>query len=55
MQYPLAYIEQSGATLVDTCPFKPAEFMASKQRHDAKDFSYEVVFASTDKAHLILR
>ncbi len=55
MQYPLAYIGQSGTTLMDTCPFKPAEFKASKEWHDTKDFSYEVVFASDDKAHLLLR
>lgn len=55
MQYPLAYIGDGKTTLVDTCPFKPAEFMAEKQWHDKKDFAYEVVFASVDKAHLILR
>ena len=29
--------------------------MAAKQWHDTKDFAYEVVSASADKAHLILR
>ena len=29
--------------------------MAAKQWHDTRDFAYEVVFASTDKAHLIVR
>ena len=55
MQYPLAYIGDGKTALVNLCPFKPAEFMAAKQWHDTKDFSYEVVFASAGKAHLILR
>ena len=32
-----------------------AELMAAKQWHDTKDISYEVVFASANKAHVILR
>ena len=55
MQYPLAYIGDGRTTLVDTYPFKPAELRAAKQWHSTKDLSYEVVFASADKAHLILR
>ena len=55
MQYPLAYIGDGRTTLVDSYPVKPAELMASKQWHSTKDLSYEVMFASADKAHLILR
>lgn len=54
-QYPFAYIGNGQTTLLDTFPIKPAELMAAKQWHDTKDFSYEVVFASADKAHLIVR
>jgi hypothetical protein len=32
-----------------------AYMMAAKQWHDTKDSSYEVVFASANKAHVILR
>ena len=38
-----------------THPIKPAELMAAKQWRDSKDIAYEVVFASADKAHLIVR
>jgi ketosteroid isomerase-like protein len=55
MQYPLAHIGNGQTTLLDTYPIKPAESMAAKQWHDSKDITYEVVFASADKAHLILR
>jgi len=54
-QYPFAYIGNGQTTLLDTFPIKPAELMAAKQWHDTEDFSYEVVFASADKAHLIVR
>jgi hypothetical protein len=54
-QYPFAYIGNGQTNLLDTFPIKPAELMAAKQWHDTKDFSYEVVFASADKAHLIVR
>ena len=54
-QYPCAYIGNGQTTLLDTFPIKPAELMAAKQWHDTKDFSCEVVFASADKAHLIVR
>ena len=37
-----------------TFPIKPADYAASSG-HDTKDFSYEVVFASATKAHLIVR
>jgi hypothetical protein len=54
-QYPCAYIGNGQTTLLDTFPIKPAELMAAKQWHDTRDFSYEVVFTSADKAHLIVR
>jgi hypothetical protein len=54
VQYPLAYIADGKATLVDTYPVQPADLLA-KGWHDTKDYSHEVVFASADKAHLILR
>ena len=54
IQYPLAYIGDGKATLVDTYPVQPTDLLA-KGWHDTKDYSYEVVFASADKAHLILR
>ncbi len=55
MQYPLAYIGNGQTTLLDAYPIKPAELKAAKQWHDTKDIAEEVVFASADKAHLILR
>ena len=54
IQYPLAYIGDGRTTLVDSFPIRPAELMAAKQWHTTKDISYEVVFASAEKAHLIL-
>jgi hypothetical protein len=55
IQFPFAYIGQGGTVLLDTFPIQPAALRAAKQWHDTKDFSYEVVFASDDKAHLIVR
>lgn len=55
VQYPLAYIGDGKTTLVDSYPIKPAELMATKQWHDTKHLSCEVVFASANKAHVILR
>ncbi len=55
VQYPLAYIGDGKTTLVDSFPVQPAALKAAKQWHDTKDFSYEVICASADKAHLILR
>jgi hypothetical protein len=55
IQYPLAYIGHGQTTLVDAYPIQPADLMAAKQWHSTRDFSYEVVFASANKAHLILR
>ncbi|HTI82727.1 MAG TPA: hypothetical protein VL614_19915 [Acetobacteraceae bacterium] len=54
-QYPFAYVGNGQTSLLETFPIKPAELMAAKQWHDTKDFSCEVVFASADKAHLIVR
>ena len=54
VQYPLAYIGDGKARLVDTYPVQPRDLLA-KGWQDTKDYSYEVVFASADKAHLILR
>jgi hypothetical protein len=44
IQYPLAY----------TYPVQPTDLLANGW-HDTNDYSYEGVFASADKAHLILR
>ncbi len=55
IQFPFAYIGQGDTALVDTFPIHPAALKAAKQWHATKDFSSEVVFASDDKAHLILR
>jgi hypothetical protein len=55
MQYPLAHIGNDQTTLLDAYPIKPAEMRAAKQWHDTKDIAHEVVFASADKAHIILR
>src|SRR6516164_2601230 len=55
IQYPLAYIGNGGTTLVDSFPVQPAALMAAKQWYSTRDLSYEVVFASAEKAHLILR
>jgi hypothetical protein len=54
IQYPLAYIGDGKATLVNSYPVQPADLLA-KGWQDTKDYSYEVVFASANKAHLILR
>ncbi len=55
IQYPLAYIGAGRTTLVDAFPVQPAELMAAKQWHDTKDLNPEVVFVSSDKAHMIAR
>ena len=55
IQYPLAYIGNGRVTVVETYPVQPAELMAAKQWHDTKDIDPEVVFLSTEKAHVILR
>jgi hypothetical protein len=54
IQYPLAYIGDGKAPLVDTYPVQPTDLLANGW-HDTNDYSYEGVFASADKAHLILR
>jgi hypothetical protein len=55
IQYPLAYIGNGRTTLVDTYPVQPAELIAAKQWHDTKNLNQEVVFVSSEKAHLIVR
>jgi hypothetical protein len=55
MQFPLAHIGNSQTTFLYSYPRKPAEMKAAKQWHDTRDLAEEVVFASADKAHLILR
>jgi hypothetical protein len=55
IRYPLAYIGNGQVTLVETYPVQPAQLMAAKQWHDTKDLDPEVVFLSTEKAHVILR
>jgi len=55
IQYPLAYIGDGRTALVDAFPINPAELIAAKQWHSTKDLSFEVVFLSDTKAHLILR
>jgi hypothetical protein len=54
IQYPLAYVGNGRTTLVDTYPVQPAELMAAKQWHDTPDLKPEVVFASAEKAHVIV-
>lgn len=55
IHYPLAYIGAGRTTLMDAFPIQPAELMAAKQWHDTKGLDPEVVFVSSDKAHLIAR
>jgi hypothetical protein len=55
IQFPFAYIGQGGTVLLDSFPIQPAALRAAKQWHSTKDISHEVVFASDEKAHLILR
>lgn len=55
MQYPLAHIDNGRTNLVDAYPFKPAELKAEKQWYATTDPNCEVVFASAEKAHVILR
>lgn len=55
IKFPFAYIGQGSTVLLDTFPIQPSALRAAKQWHDTKGFSYEVVFASNDKAHLIVR
>jgi hypothetical protein len=53
--YPLAHIRDGHTTLVKEYPFNPAKLMAEKQWHTSINFESEVVFASAEKAHVILR
>jgi hypothetical protein len=55
VQYLLAYIGDGRSILVDAFPVQPAELMAQKQWHSTRDVSYDVVFASKTKTHLIRR
>lgn len=54
-QYPLAHIRDGYTILVNEYPFNPVKLMAEKQWHTSINFESEVVFASDDKAHIILR
>ena len=53
--YPLAYIGQGVAQMVTSYPVQPAELIARTGWHDTVDIDFEVVAASADKAHVILR
>lgn len=54
--YPLAAIvDGSGIRMIDNLNAMQAETRARTGWHDTKDENYEVVFASADKAHVILR
>lgn len=55
IQFPFAYIGECETMLVDAFPIQPAALRAAKRWHGTKDFSYEVVFVSDTKAHLVLR
>jgi hypothetical protein len=55
IQYPLAYIGNGHVTLVDAYPVQPADLIAAKQWHGTRNMDPEVVFASAEKAHVILR
>ena len=55
MQYPFAFIGNGRVALVESFPIKPADLMAAKQWHDTNDLNPEVVFLSSEKAHVIVR
>ena len=55
IQYPLTYIGNGRTTMVDSYPVQPAELMSAKQWHDTLNLDPEVVFVSTEKAHLVVR
>ena len=55
MIYPLAYIGDDAVRMVDRYPVVPDELIARTGWADTKDIEFEVVFASAEKAHLILR
>lgn len=54
MIYPLAYIGDGIVRMVDSYPVQPGDLIARTGWHDTKDIEFEVVFASADKAHVIL-
>jgi hypothetical protein len=55
IQYPLTYIGNGHTTLMDRYPVQPAELIAAKQWHDTRNLNPEIVFATSDKAHVIVR
>ena len=55
IQHPLTYIGNGRTTMVDAYPVQPAELMSAKQWHDTRNLDPEVVFVSTEKAHLVVR
>ena len=55
IQYPLTYIGKNHSAMMDTYPVQPAELRAVKRWHDTLGMDQEVVFASEEKAHVIVR
>lgn len=55
MQYPLCYIGNGAVRMFGQFPFDPAVMMAAKQMHTTIDADYEVVMATANKAHIVLR
>ena len=55
IQYPLTYIGKNHSAMMDTYPVQPAELRAAKRWHDTLGMDQEVVFASEEKAHVIVR
>jgi len=55
MQYPLCYIGNGAVRMFDQFPFDPAAMMAAKQMHTTIDTDIEVVLATANKAHVVLR
>ncbi|MGE0700571.1 MAG: hypothetical protein AB7O57_15845 [Hyphomicrobiaceae bacterium] len=55
VKYPLAFISDGDISLVDSYPVRPAELMARTGWDHTTDNDYEIVAASPEKAHVILR
>jgi hypothetical protein len=55
VQYPLAYIGDGKAMMLDEYPIKPSALMAAKDWHTSVDVDYEVIGVSETKAHLVLK
>ena len=55
MAFPLARVGISTAELLDVYPGNPANLKATKGWDRTEDAQYEVVMASAEKAHVILR